>query len=159
MVIVLKIRKATPDDSGQISKLLCELTAKFIAKEFSAYGRQLLLDAMKPDVIAKNIQSGYRYHIAEIDGQLVGVVAVRDNSHLFHFFVAEQYQRQGIAKQLWNTAMRVCDEEGNPGEYTVNSSRYALDVYKALGFVTDAAVQQKNGVVYYPMKLSLIQSA
>ena len=155
----MEIRKATPDDSGQISKLLCELTAKFVAKEFSAYGRQLLLDSMKPDVIAKNIQSGYRYHIAEIDGQLVGVVAVRDNSHLFHFFVAEQYQRRGIAKQLWNTAMRVCVDEGNPGEYTVNSSRYALDVYKTLGFVTDTTAQEKDGVVFYPMKLSLIRTA
>jgi len=42
---------------------------------------------------------------------------------------------------------------------TVNSSRYALDVYKALGFVTDKAVQQKDSVVFYPMKLSLIQTA
>jgi GNAT superfamily N-acetyltransferase len=155
---MLKIRTAKPDDSGRISKLLCELTAKFVANEFSAYGRHLLLDSMKPDMITKNIQSGFRYHLAEFDDQLVGVVAVRDNSHLFHFFVAEQYQRQGIAKQLWNTAMRVCIDEGNPGEYTVNSSRYALDVYKALGFVTGAAAQEKDGVVFYPMKLSLIQT-
>ncbi len=41
---------------------------------------------------------------------------------------------------------------------TVNSSRYVLDIYKALGFVTDTAAQEKDNVVFYPMKLSLIEA-
>lgn len=36
-----------------------------------------------------------RYHVAESAGKLVGVVGVRDDTHLFHLFVAEGFHRRG----------------------------------------------------------------
>ena len=109
----------------------------------------------KTEKIEKYIQSGYRYHVAETDSQVVGVVAVRDNVHLFHLFVAEQYQRRGIATQLWKVAKTVCLNEGNPGEFTVNSSSFARDVYEKLGFISCSDPQEIDGILFYPMKLKL----
>ena len=102
------------------------------------------------------MQAGYRYHVAEVDGQLVGVVGVRNNAHLFHLFVAELYQRQGIASNLWNVAMQACLDAGNPGKFTVNSSRYALGVYEKLGFVACSSPQEVNGIIFYPMNLQTL---
>jgi ribosomal protein S18 acetylase RimI-like enzyme len=149
----LRIRVAVPEDSESISRLICELVDKYIAKEFSSQGREFLLSTMTADVISRNMQSGYRYHVAEISGLLAGVVAVRDNAHLYHLFVAEQFHRKGIAKKLWQLAMNECLRDGNTGEFTVNSSAYALGVYKRLGFIAQSGPQEKNGVVFYPMKL------
>ncbi len=101
------------------------------------------------------MQSGYKYHVAEMDNRLVGVVAVKNNRHLYHLFVAEQYQRQGIAKKLWQSAMEVCLGKGNTGEFTVNSSEYALGVYEQFGFVAQSGPEINSGVVYFPMKLNL----
>ena len=101
------------------------------------------------------MQAGYKYHVAEKDGRLVGVVAVRGNTHLYHLFVAEQYQREGIAKKLWQVAMEVCLSNGNPGEFTVNSSEYALGIYKQFGFVAQPGPQIHKGVVFFPMKLEV----
>jgi len=153
----LRIRVAVPEDSENISKLICRLVEKFIASEFSSQGREFLLSTMTADAINQNMQSGYRYHVAEIDGLLMGVVAVRDNAHLYHLFVAEQFHRQGIAKKLWHFAMQQCQRDGNTGEFTVNSSAYALGIYKKLGFVAQSGPQEKNGVVFYPMKF-IVQS-
>jgi len=149
----LRIRAAKPEDSESISKLICGLVEKFIAGDFSPQGREFLLSTMTVDAISQNMQSGYSYHVSEVNGVLTGIVAVRDNTHLYHLFVAEQFHHKGIAKKLWQLAMKECLRNGNTGEFTVNSSAYALGVYKKLGFVTQSGPQEKNGVVFYPMKL------
>jgi len=149
----MRIRAALPADSKGISELISGLSAKFITGEFTSTGRAHLLSTMTPQAIKKYMQSGYRYHVAEIGGSLVGVVAVKDNKHLYHLFVAEEYQRQGIAKKLWQLAMEECLDNKSTGEFTVNSSEYARDVYKRLGFVARPGAQIKNGVVFFPMSL------
>ena len=152
---MITLRNATPSDAGKISKLISGLTEKFIAYEFTPAGTEELLHSMAPDAIEKYIRSGYEYHVAEMDARLIGVVAVRGNSHLYHLFVAEKFQNRGIAGQLWRVAMKSCLAKGNPGVFTVNSSRYARPVYEKLGFVVQSGPQEKNGVIYIPMKLSI----
>jgi predicted GNAT family N-acyltransferase len=49
--------------------------------------------------------------------------------------------------------MDACLSRGDPGEFTVNSSEYARGVYEKLGFVALSGPEEKNGVVYIPMKL------
>jgi ribosomal protein S18 acetylase RimI-like enzyme len=149
----LKIRVAAAGDAENISQLICGLVEKFVVKEFSTQGRDFLLSTLTAETIKQNLQSGYRYHVAEVDGLLAGVVAVKGNTHLYHLFVAEQFHRRGIAKKLWHHSMNECLANGNSLEFTVNSSAYAVAVYKRLGFVAQAGPQEKNGVVFYPMKL------
>lgn len=151
----VRIRAALPVDSEEISELISGLSKKFITGEFSSSGKDFLLGTMTSQSIEKNMQSGYQYHVAETGNRLIGVVAVKDNKHLYHLFVAESYQRQGIAKKLWKVAMEISVNKGNTSEFTVNSSAYARRVYKRLGFVEHAGLQVKNDVVFYPMKLTI----
>ena len=101
------------------------------------------------------MQTAYVYHVAEAGQDLVAVIAVKENRHLYHLFVAERYQRQGVAKKLWEHAMHTCLDLGNTGEFTVSSSLYAKPVYERLGFVTQSGPREKMGVVYIPMKLTI----
>jgi GNAT superfamily N-acetyltransferase len=71
-------------------------------------------------------------------------------------FVDEEYQNQGIARKLWQVALEYCLSKGNPGIFTVNSSKYALPVYKKLGFIPQSESQERNDVIYVPMKLTII---
>jgi GNAT superfamily N-acetyltransferase len=155
MTINLHIREATTTDAVNISRLLVALSEKYIAFEFTPQGVDSLLTEMSPDAIENFIQSGYRYHVAELDENLAGVVAVRDNSHLYHLFVAEEYQRKGIARELWQVALGTCLTNGNVGEFTVNSSKFAVPVYEKLGFVVESGPAEKNGVVFIPMNLKI----
>lgn len=99
------------------------------------------------------VDSGIVYHVAERDNTILGFIAVREKKHLFHMFVDKQHHRQGIARALWAVARQAAIEAGNPGIFTVNSSNYALPVYKAMGFVQTAPMQYKNGLYYNPMQL------
>ena len=90
--------------------------------------------------------------MAEENGCLAGVTATRDDKHLYHLFVAEPFQRRGLARALWDHAKQACLEAGNPGEFTVNSSRFAVGLYVKLGFVPLGPEVDRNGVISIPMR-------
>ncbi|MGA9573666.1 MAG: GNAT family N-acetyltransferase [Lysobacterales bacterium] len=131
------------------------LTKKFIVSEFTAEGREQLLTSLTPSAIAGYIKSGFRYHVAEGEDEIVGVIGIRDNSHLFHLFVAESHQGRGLARRLWEKGMQESLWHGNPGEFTVNSSRNAQPVYEHFGFVAQSGPMIKRGVTFTPMRLKL----
>jgi GNAT superfamily N-acetyltransferase len=128
------------------------LVEKFIAPEFSPEGQRNLLSSMTPEAIESLFRAGHCYHVAEMDGRLAGVIGVRGNSHVHHLFVAEDFQLQGVAGQLWSVAKQACLEAGNPGRFSVCSSRIALEVYKSLGFSEAGPPETKDSVTAFPMR-------
>ena len=99
------------------------------------------------------VRGGIIYYVAEMDDRIAGFIALRDNKHVFHMFVDKTFHRQGIATALWKVAHQAAVDRGNPGQFTVNSSNYALPVYESLGFVRTAETQCKNGIYFNPMQL------
>ncbi len=81
------------------------------------------------------------------NNELLGVIATKDYNHISLFFVDGKHHRKGIGKQLFYT---ICDLN-TCGYYTVNSSSYAHDVYKHLGFIDTDKEQTINGLRFYPM--------
>ena len=148
----MTIRPARLADAEAISALVTYLAAKYIANEFPDEGSQALLRSMTPDAIRGSIAKGFCYHVAEESDDIVGVVATRNNSHLYNLFVAEASQGQGLARKLWQVARRACLEAGNPGEFTVRSSRFAVGFYEKLGFEREKEVIH-NGVAAVTMRL------
>lgn len=147
----MHIRLATVDDAEIISTLMYALAEKFVVPEFSNHAANALLVSMLPQGVRKHMRNGCRYHIAESDGQVTGIIGVTNNRHLYHLFVAEAYHRQGIARRLWQAAMTACREEGYDGTFTVNSSRKTQAIYEKLGFVAQPVSRKRDGVISIPM--------
>jgi len=150
----MQTREATIADAPAISGLILPLAETYIAHEFPPEGAANLLASMEPGAIEGYMMSGFKYHVAEEDGAVVGVVGVRDNSHVYHLFVADEFRGLGIARQLWCVARDGCREAGNAGEFTVNSSRFAVEMYRKFGFTETGPPETKNGVTSIPMKLT-----
>ncbi|HEY0023092.1 MAG TPA: GNAT family N-acetyltransferase [Longimicrobium sp.] len=150
----ITIREATTDDAGHISALIASLARYFLADPDRPQDAAAFFETITPLAIADSIASGrYRYHLAESAGELAGIVGVRDAGHLYHLMVAEPFQRQGIASQLWDLAKRAAADDGNTGRFTVNSSVNAVPVYERFGFRATGAVQVQNGIAFMPMEL------
>ena len=147
----IAIRPLQPRDIESVAKLLEALARDYITPEFSLDGQQLFLSKNNEDSITGFVNEGFRYHVAHLNGQIVGFVGMRDNKHLYHLFVATVLQRQGLGRRLWEVARAECIAAGNPGEFTVNSSKNAIGVYERFGFVRTAPTQDSNGVLYNPM--------
>jgi ribosomal protein S18 acetylase RimI-like enzyme len=150
----IAIRPATTDDAQRISELITTLAREHIACDLSPEGSERLLNSLSADSIRSFINSRFRYFVAETGGTIAGVVATRDDQHLYHLFVDNQFQRQGLAARLWRVAHAACVAARGTREFTVNSSRNAVAVYERFGFVRHGETQNVGGVVFVPMKLS-----
>jgi GNAT superfamily N-acetyltransferase len=147
------LRAARPEDAGAISALITSLSRYFLADPDDPGAAAAFFRTISPAGMAEILASGrYRYHVAEAEGVLAGVVGVRDAGHLYHLFVAEPYHGRGIAARLWETAQREARAAGSPGRFTVNSSRYAIPFYERLGFTATDALQVKDGLAFLPMQ-------
>src|SRR5437762_8411670 len=102
---MISIRKGKIQDVAKVSSLLLELSEEFIAAEFSETGKQNFLREFTAEKIAEKMSAdNFSFDLAEDDGDLIGVVAVRDHTHLFYLFVAKSHQKRGISKILWERA-------------------------------------------------------
>jgi GNAT superfamily N-acetyltransferase len=151
-------RPLDPADIPAVARLFRELALEFIVHESPPDGAANFLRENDEDALRGYIERGHVYHVALVDGELAGFVAVRDCSHLFHMFVGKRWQRMGIARRLWDVAREAAIASGNPGVFTVNSSNYALPVYEAWGFVRTAPMQFTKGLYYNPMRFELAAS-
>lgn len=148
----VRIRLARIDDARAIGALVRRLTRRYILPDQTAAAGVLLLATMTAAAIRRRFDAGFRFHIAEIDGVLVGVAATRDDCHLHHLFVTTRHQRQGIATALWKGALADCRRRARPQYITVNASAFAVPAYRRMGFAeTGMARAHPNGIVTTPM--------
>ena len=148
-------RKAEREDIDAISELLTELVKKYIFSSCAGIGGKLILAAMTPDAINTYFEAGYQYNVAEDDGAVVGVVGIKDNSHLYHLFIADPQQGLGLSRLLWELARDECLAKGNTGIFTVNSALNAQNVYLKFGFKPIDGIRDQFGIKDIPMKLEL----
>ena len=155
----MRVERAEVSDAPRISALIRELSKPFLASP-TGEGAEPFFAAIGESAIQGYVSaSNFEYFVAEAQGQLAGVVALRDGSHLFHLFVAEPFQGQGVGSRLWQMVKARAIQSGNPAKFTVNSSLNALPVYEKFGFIAVGPVVQTHGVAFQPMQLSQVHNA
>lgn len=151
----MQIRRATPADAAAISALILSVS-RFFTVHPDGEGAEEFLAKVSPEAIGGYLASPrYAYRVAEEEGALAGVVAIRDNAHLYHLFVAPAFHGRGLSRRLWDAAREAALRAGNPGEFTVNSSLYAVPVYQRFGFRPTGPRVEELGIAFLPMKLVL----
>jgi ribosomal protein S18 acetylase RimI-like enzyme len=155
----MDIRPLVNADIPAVAALLRMLAREYIVHESTPEGAATFLAENDELGIREFVTRGHAYHVALVDGALAGFVAVRDNSHLFHLFVARDYHRRGIGRALWEVARAQAIARGGDGVFTVNSSNYAVSVYEAFGFVRVGPTQCQKGLYFNPMRLAVDDAA
>jgi GNAT superfamily N-acetyltransferase len=140
------IRDARDADYPVLAAMLHALAHRFIVPDMTPDIAQKFLAENDAAAMRVNRGQGHVISVAEVDGIIAGFIAVCPPHHLFHLFVAEAFHRQGVARRLWDGA------RGAAGQFTVNSSPYAVPVYLALGFERAGPMACKHGVTFQPMR-------
>lgn len=143
------IRPAQIADADAISRLVMALAPDFLDSPETPELAPFVVSLMPAATTERLESEQFRYFLAEDVAGLCGVVALRDDSHLYHLFVRADAQGRGIARALWEHA-RV---QSASHTFTVNASMRAVTVYQRLGFVASDAAQRLNGLAYVPMQL------
>lgn len=148
----IAIRRGTIQDAERVSSLVTALSEEFIVGEFTPEGRAHFLREHSPAEVHQRLSGDFRFYLAEDGNDLVAVAAIRGNAHLYYLFVSKPYQGTGLARRLWSHAREDSIAQGNAGVFTVNASNYAVAAYEQLGFRRTEPTQEKNGVLYNPMR-------
>ena len=150
----IKLRAARSEDAAAISALIGRFTQD-VTVNSDGSGAEEYLAAVSEVAEARYLADPrYAFIVACEGADIAGVVAVRDHTHLFHLFVAPEYQRRGIASRLWQQARAAALAAGNDGSFTVNSTLSALPVYEHFGFVRTGPVTEAHGIRFVPMRLA-----
>lgn len=133
----IQIEKALP----LVWKVFCD----YEAANYSESDKQAFFDAIHDEEYISSLQA-----FGAFEGDtLVGIIATRNGGrHVALFFVDGAFHRQGIGRRLWNTFL----EKNEAPIITVNSSIYAVEVYKKLGFEQKGMVQEADGMQFVPMQ-------
>jgi GNAT superfamily N-acetyltransferase len=150
----MQIRPIDDQDVPAVATILRVLAQEFIVHESTPEGATTFLRENDENAIRGYIALGHVYYVAESDGGIAGFISVRERKHLFHMFVALKWQRQGVGRALWKYARAAAIDAGASGDFTVNSSNFAVPMYAALGFVRTAPMQCLKGLFFNPMALT-----
>ena len=131
--------------------LIRDVFMEFEAPDYSEEGIAEFLDFLEPLSITAMLDDGeMRIWTCEHDDRIVAALAAGEK-HINLLFVDGKFHRKGIARRL----LEIMVENYKPTEITVNSSPYAIEAYKRLGFVETNSERLENGIRFTPMKLEL----
>lgn len=98
------------------------------------------------------IEGKYNVLVAFNNNIIVGIIGVRNETHISLLFVDSEYHKKGIARRLVEKTFERTYEKYGKREMTVNSSPYAVGFYHKMGFVDTDIEQTTDGIRYTPMK-------
>lgn len=140
------IRQSKKEELSKILELIWNTFLKYEAPDYTKEG----IEEFKNFITNKELMDKLKFYCAYENKELLGIIATRsEDSHISLFFVDEKYQGKGIGRKLYETIK----ELNQSGEITVNSSPYAVDIYRKLGFIPTEEEQSENGIRYTPMKI------
>jgi ribosomal protein S18 acetylase RimI-like enzyme len=144
------------EDISQVSELVARVFKEFVALEYSSEGVQEFHRYVQPSAYWARSQTDHFSLITVVQDKVVGVIEMRGHNHVSLLFVAPEYQRRGIAKELLRRALEICRaHDPRLSELSVNSSSYAVSIYEKLGFRRAGERQVRNGIGFIPMVLKL----
>ena len=148
---MLVYRPAAADDLDAMLALLHRSAQRHVKPELSPQGQAYYLAQLDRPVLADKLADRQRFgfELAWCDGQLAGLAAVRWPAHVYYLFVDDPFQRQGVARQLWQ---RLQASAPDALLWRVNAAPGAVAAYQRLGFVATGPEQALHGIRYVPMQ-------
>jgi len=153
MAETYNIRKLETSEIEEALNLVWKVFEEFEAPDYSDEGVQEFKNFIVPENYIEKLQKTELIMWGcLIDTKIVGVITSRPPCHIALLFVDKEYHKKGIARSLFNKVLDYYKETSDHTEITVNSSPYALEAYRRLGFIETDTEQLKNGIRFIPMK-------
>lgn len=149
-------RSLIKGEEEQAIDLVLSVFDKFVAPEYSNEGITEFKKYASAEALAERLKSSSFVLIAENDESLVGMIEIRDNSHVAMFFVSQLFQKMGIGKTLLRHAVSLSSKNNiDLIKITVNSSPNSVAAYENMGFIASDVEKTVNGIRYTPMEMKV----
>lgn len=155
--IKIVVRPAYREEWDDAMALAWRTFMQFEANDYTPEGIESFQDFITDTVLYRMfIMGAYQLFGAYDHDKMVGMISLRNETHISLLFVDEKYHKLGIGRQLVEyVGSYVLREEGHP-YITVNAAPYAIGFYHRIGFTDTDVEQADDGIRYTPMKRSLV---
>lgn len=141
----MEVRKLSEEEKPAAMRLAWEVFLAVEGPDYPAEGLSTFRHFVEDPQIVRSLE----VYGAFEGGVLTGMIALRPaESHVSLFFVRPDRMRRGVGRRLFECAVGA----GRAASVTVNSSSYAVGVYRRLGFVAMGEERVQEGIRYTPMR-------
>ena len=142
------IREMNKNEIDIVRKLVLDTFIEFEAPDYSEEGIQSFKDFIFDDEKFLNL----KINVIEIEDKIVSMIAIRNRTHIALLFTNKDFHKKGLARKLFND-FKSSLKDGD--KITVNSSPYAVEVYKKLGFEIVEPEQTVDGIRFTKMMMEI----
>ena len=154
--VLYPIRSAYRDEWDDAMALAWKTFMQFAADVYTAEGVRNFEDFITDTTLHRMFIMGvYQMFVALDRKQIVGMLTLRNTSHISLLFVDEKYHRRGIGRALIGYLQEYLLSETSISKITVNAAPYGVAFYHKLGFRDLRPEEEKDGIKYTPMEFVL----
>lgn len=147
---------AKKDDWEAAMGLAWKTFLEFEAKDYAPEGIRSFEDFITDSDLKRMFLSGdYQMIVAWNKNRLVGMITLRNKTHLSLLFVEKSCHRQGIGRRLVEKMADFAQKDSGAYHLTVNASPYGVPFYHKIGFHDIGPEQRRDGIIYTPMEYVL----
>jgi GNAT superfamily N-acetyltransferase len=155
----IQYRRMKHGDGKKVSAFISGVFHQFVAPEFSQEGIDEFMKYIEPDELVDQLKENHFALIATLGSEFIGIIEVRNYSHIALFFVDSRFQRKGIGRELLRKGLEECGRnDAQLLQITVNASPNSKIAYEKLGFEPTDVEQCVNGIRFIPMAMRFPQA-
>jgi len=148
----LQIRPALLDEWETAMALAWRTFQKHVAYEYTPEGIRNFEDFVTDQTLKRMFVVGqYRLFCAFYDKDMIGMISLRNQTHISLLFVEGKFHKQGVGARLVQYLAHYLKEELGEGGMTVDAAPNAEVFYYKMGFVDTRPREAKGGITYTPM--------
>lgn len=151
-----EIRFVSGDEWEEAMELAWKTFLEFEGDTYPPEGIRSFEDFITDSTLKRMfIMGAYQVMAAYDHEKMVGMISLRNETHISLLFVDRYYHRRGIGRALILRLSKYVKEEIGKSQITVNASPYGVDFYHRLGFQDVGPQKQQDGIIFTPMLLTI----
>lgn len=151
----IHINNFIPGEETELYDLIKKVYNEFVAPDYTAKGNIFFYEYIQPEKILERFLAKNEIVItAKCDNKIIGVLDIKNKSHISLLFVEKSFQGKGVSSILLNEYLKRISSL-DVREITVHASPYSVKIYEKLGFLSESEMLEENGIRYLPMTRKL----
>lgn len=152
----ISVRPAYREEWDDAMALAWRTFMRFEAQDYTQEGIKSFQDFITDSVLHRMFLMGsYQLFVAYENNRVVGMISLRNETHISLLFVEAACHRRGIGRALIEYLSDYVKKEEGCRRITVNAAPYAVGFYHKLGFYDIQEEQASDGIRYTPMEKML----
>ncbi len=149
------IRPARIEEWDEAIHLIWKVFVQYNAKDYPKEGADSFAEFITDETLHRMFIIGeYKMFLIIINGTIIGVITLRDQTHISLLFVEGGYHCKGMGKMMIDYMKEYVQYAYQSTHLTVNAAPSAIKFYEHVGFVHTRNPFVQKGILVAPMQLN-----